>query len=60
VSKNCSNVVVLSPSGTVYSRNIPTTESNQNEAPTEELEEQPNPTRNKKAPLKYNDYVTSF
>ncbi len=68
ISKNGSNVVLQSSSGTVYSRNsshikkyIPATEGNQTETSlTQEPEKQARPTRDKKAPLKYNGYVTSF
>ncbi len=68
ISKNGSNVVLQSSSGTVYSRNsshikkyIPATEGNQTEtSPPQEPEKQARPARDKKAPLKYNDYVTSF
>ena len=69
ISKNGSNVVLQSSSGIVYSRNschvekyVPGNEDHQIEtspSPTPPTK-QTRPTRDKKAPLRYNDYVTNF
>ena len=69
ISKNGSNVVLQSSGGAVYSRNsshvkkyVPATEGHQTETspPLTPPEEPTRPTRDKKTPLKYNDYVTNF